>query len=125
MIKGVGVDLVHVGQFSELINRVGNGVLHRMFTSAELNLAEGKTNRLEFLATRFAAKEAVYKSVVPHLKQRFDFRIIETLNRQDGSPYVNITEQLQHYLQLAGIQNVHISISTEADYAAAFAVAEG
>lgn len=124
MIKGVGVDLVNVAKFRQTADAVSRRVLARMFTDAEIANAEESKDFMEYLATRFAAKEAAYKTIAPLLQKGFDFRIIEVLNRADGSPYINLSGEVLKYMDLAGIRNIHISISTEWDYAAAFAVAE-
>ena len=54
----------------------------------------------------------------------FDFRIVESLHRPDGSPYINITDCLRPYLEEAGVMTLHLSISTEGDFAQAIVVAE-
>ena len=46
-----------------------------------------------------------------------DWRLIETLNREDGSPYVVMREEY-------GNARIHISITTEAGLATAFCVVE-
>jgi phosphopantetheinyl transferase (holo-ACP synthase) len=45
------------------------------------------------------------------------------LHEADGNPYINVNEQLQAILDEAGITKLHISITTEKDYAAAFVIA--
>lgn len=96
-----------------------------MFTAREVTASCAVDNRDEYLAARFAAKEAVFKAVAPLLQnQQFDLRIVETLNREDGSPYVNVTGKLETILEQANVQKLHISITTEGEYAAAFVIAE-
>ena len=127
MICGIGVDMVTVSDMERRVARMSPGALARMFTPAEIeaSLARG-SRRAEYLATRFAAKEAVYKALAPSLgKGRLELRRIEILNRADGSPYANTEEaSLAAAVHKAGVAHIHLSITTEGDFACAFAVAE-
>lgn len=126
-MRGIGVDMVTISDMERRIARMTPGALARMFTQAELeaSLARG-ARRAEYLATRFAAKEAVFKAVAPCLPSGgLELRRIEVLNRADGSPYANTEESsLAAAMREAGIAQVHVSITTEGDSALAFAVAE-
>ena len=78
MIRGIGVDTVSISALSELMGRMTEGALARMFTKVELTASRSKTNPAVYLATRFAVKEAAFKAVAPHLKEKsFDYRRIE------------------------------------------------
>lgn len=104
MIKGIGVDVVEIARMEQSI-QIPN-FISSTFTQAEINNCHG--NEAEYYATRFACKEAVFKALhVP-----MDWRKIEVVNREDGSPYV------------VGMEKVHISITTEAGLATAFCVVE-
>ena len=127
MICGIGVDMVTVSDMERRVARMSPGALARMFTSSEIEASLARGNRrAEYLATRFAAKEAVYKALAPSLgKGRLELRRIEILNRSDGSPYANTGEaSLAAAMQKAGVARMHLSITTEGDFACAFAVAE-
>lgn len=121
MIHGIGVDMVDVERVQKIITTNQNFIAYT-FTSAEQELAQTRKNRAVFYATRFAAKEAVFKALAHNLKEKtFDLRLVETLNREDGSPYIN-TELLQTYLDELGAKNIHISLSDEIDKVIAFVV---
>ena len=127
MICGIGVDMVTVSDMERRVARMSPGALARMFTPAEIEASLARGNRrAEYLATRFAAKEAVYKALAPSLgKGRLELRRIEILNRADGSPYANTEEaSLAAAVHKAGVAHIHLSITTEVDFACAFAVAE-
>ena len=102
----------------------GDAFLHRTFTDMEREQALGRHDPAEYYAARFAAKEAVFKAVA-HLTpaRSFDFRIVETLRHEDGSPYIHVTDALRPLLEKAGISVLHISITTEGDFAVAFVIA--
>lgn len=127
MIRGVGIDMVTISDMERRVERMTAGALARMFTPAEIeaSLVRGD-RRAEYLAARFAGKEAVYKALAPCLgRGKLELRRIEILNREDGSPYANEEEpSLAAAMREAGVSRIHLSITTEGDTAAAFAVAE-
>ena len=130
MILGIGTDMVLISQIRHFLEdeTLSEAYRKHTFTPAENTaaLARPKPERPEFYASRFAAKEAAYKSLAHLLPEKqFDLRIIETLNTPDGCPYISVTEQLRAVMDAAGVQVLHISITTEGDYACAFVIAEG
>ena len=125
MIRGVGVDTVSVGGMAALVGRLDRGVLARMFTAYELSAARERADSTEYLAARFAVKEAVFKAVAPELEEKsFDFRRVETRSRSDGSPYGRVDDELRAVLDRAGVDRLFVSITTEEGFATAFVVAE-
>lgn len=125
MICGIGVDTVRVSVLSGLVAGMREGALGKMFTAYELAASREKREPDEYLATRYAAKEAVFKALGPALEQKlFDYRLVETRNREDGSPYIHVDDHLRSVMAQAGAARLHISITTEGDYATAFVVAE-
>ena len=104
---GIGVDIVKVDRFHldhiHFIKRVLTPKEYEIFLSYSL-----PQRRLEYLAGRFAGKEAYMKAChkgIGHLS----FLDIEILNDEFGAPYLNDIE-------------AEISISHEKDYAIAFVV---
>lgn len=127
MIRGIGVDTVSICEVARYLadERLAVPFLARTFTKAETAAADGRANQAEYYAARFAVKEAVFKAVGHLTEERFfDFRMVETLNTPDGCPYVNVTEKLAPILKAAKVDLLHVSITTEDDYATAFVVAE-
>ena len=125
MVKGIGVDTVDINEVDRLVNMKGNAFLHQVFTKNEIKEYKNSSNQNEFLATRFAAKEAVFKAVAHLTKSKsFDFRIVETLNEADGRPYVNIEGELKKILIDAGVNNILISLTTECNLATAFVISQ-
>lgn len=124
MVKGIGVDMVEVNTVREMMER-SDSFVRRTFTERERGLAEHAVSGEEFFAGRFAVKEAVFKALA-HLteKKTFDFRIVETLKEEDGSPFVNTEGELAGIMAEAGVRCLHVSISTEKEYVIAFVVAE-
>ena len=124
LIKGVGIDMVSIGEMSRYMKQFGASFVSRTFTNREVSASKLSPNPAEYLSTRFAAKEAVFKAVAHSTRSKqFDPRIVETLNDSDGYPVVQVNTRLQALLDEAGIEFLHVSMATEGDYATAIAVA--
>ena len=108
MIKGIGVDTVQISRIEQSLS-IPN-FLESTFTQQEI--ANELGDKPTYYATRFACKEAVFKAI----GYPTDWRVVETLNDENGKPYVSNPE----YKDL----KVHISITTEAGLATAFCVVE-
>lgn len=125
MIKGIGIDAVVIRDVAELLERMSKSVLCRIFTEWELSAAQKKAYPAEYLASRFAVKEAAFKAIAPRLSDKgFDYRRIETRNNVDGSPYIYVDEFLRMILNRAEIATLFVSITTTDGMAVAFVVAE-
>ena len=125
MIRGIGVDTVSIPELDAMLKRLTDGAIKRIFSTEELAASRNVRDASEYLATRFAVKEAVYKAVAPLLEgESFDMRMVETRNRADGSPYVNSNDVLDDVLKRAGVSHLLISITTEGNLATAFVIAE-
>ena len=118
----LGTDIIEVDRIKKLIKEKDNKFLSRIYTQKEIDYCESKgPNKYQHYAGRFAAKEAVFKILSIHFlknKKPLTFKDIEILNREDGSPYVNINNNLM----LACIPDVDISISHIKKYATAVAI---
>ena len=125
MVLGVGFDLVKIKEVKRLAEDVGEAFVSKTFSQREREVYKTVSNPWEYLASRFAVKEAVFKALA-HLTEdkTFDFRIVETLNHGDGSPYVKITPALKELMEEASIKKILVSVTHEEDYAGAFVVAE-
>lgn len=124
MIRGIGVDAVYIPDLQRMLE-TQSPIVSRLFTRRELAAAEEREHKVEYLAERWAAKEAVFKAVAPAATNaRFDLRIVETLSDEDGSPYICLSDSLRPILSVARIDTLHISLTAERDYATAFVIAE-
>ena len=63
MVLGIGLDLVELDRFRLLYGDFDPRVLDRCFTADEQAAVGTDTDRLTRLAARFAAKEAVLKTI--------------------------------------------------------------
>ncbi len=120
MILGIGIDIVKFERVKHIHAEYGNRFNTQVLTQREQEIIPIK-NRDEFLAGRFAAKEAVIKALGV---RNINLADIEILNDENGRPFIS---NIQTLLDKAGIsQSAHIlvSISHERDTAVGLALLE-
>jgi len=122
MIKGIGIDIVEVKRLRGIIQRWGERAKKRMFTSKELKYAQmRKKGEFIHLAGRFAAKEAVVKS----LGQPTSFLEVEISKEKNGRPYVTLKGKTKETARKMRVKEILITLSHTRTYAVAEAVALG
>lgn len=110
---------------------VGERLRRRILTAAELELPGQAARPAEFLAGRFAAKEAVSKAFGCGIGRVLGFTDMEILPDAGGKPSVTLTPEAWERLGLTGVRGpggsryaIHLSITHERQLASAFAVVE-
>lgn len=125
MIRGIGIDSVSISEIKRYMDIFGDTFVNRTFTKKEVEASKLTHCPEEYLATRFAAKEAVFKAIAHFTEKKlFDFRIVETLNETDGFPVVQMEGKLLALAEEAGVTAIHVAMTTEQDFASVFVVAE-
>ncbi len=118
-----GIDLVDFPRIAEMVERHGKRFLNRIFTAAEQEYADGNVNRMEKLAGRFAAKEAILKLVGTGWRGKIAWTDIEVINNAMGQPEVSLSGEVEKIADSMGITHVSVSITHTANFAIASAVA--
>lgn len=109
MITGIGCDIVNLNRLNINDEKLVSRILTQNELAVFLNKKKDKHKR-EYLAGRFAGKEAFFKAYgIEH--QMISFHDVEILNNEFGKPTINFP-------------NTFISISHEQDYAIAYVVVE-
>ncbi|GIP41062.1 holo-[acyl-carrier-protein] synthase [Paenibacillus sp. J31TS4] len=126
MIIGVGIDLVEISRVKRLMEGPsGERFVQRILTPEELRLAEDRKGRLhEYVAGRFAAKEAVAKALACGIGRQVGFQDIEILPDPLGKPECSLSAVSLHRLKLGSGVRVHLSITHTSTNAAAYVIAE-
>ena len=121
MIAGIGTDIVGVRRFAAILARTP-GFAARVFTAAEQLTGSGAPRSAESLAARFAAKEAAGKALgAPKVARFLD---CEVLVDADGRPSLRVSGALAEAAHRCGVTAWHVSLTHDADIAAAIVVAE-
>ena len=118
-----GIDLVDFPRIESMIDRHGGRFLNRVFTEREQSEADSVHNRVEKLAGRFAAKEAILKLLGTGWRGKIAWTDIEITNNSMGQPNVELTGEVKRIAVEAGIEQVTLSITHTANFAIASAVA--
>jgi holo-[acyl-carrier protein] synthase len=115
MIVGVGTDIIELARLEQVgVDRL----MKKILTEKEQSFVPQKTKRkLEFVAGRFAAKEAVSKALGTGVGASFAFYDIEIIPNELGAPEAA-------WVNPAGKPSVHLSISHSEHYATAMVVLE-
>ncbi|MBU8908769.1 holo-ACP synthase [Desertibacillus haloalkaliphilus] len=115
MITGIGIDIVELARIDKLIKQ------QPRFVSRILTPGEQETYRrlphhrsIEFVAGRFAAKEAFVKAVGTGISKQVGWQDIEISNDHFGKPVVSYPTE----------DYIHLSISHSKEYAIAQVVIE-
>jgi len=126
MIIGIGMDLLQIERIRRSLARPSaERFMERLLTAAEREQAARRQGRLaEFVAGRFAAKEAVSKAFGCGIGTSLSFQDIEVLSGDNGKPVCIVSEQALKRLELPAGVVVHLSITHTSEQAAAYAVAE-
>ena len=122
MILGVGIDVVPVDRFAETIARTP-GMIERLFTAAEQLTGSGTARSAESLAARFAAKEALAKSL--GAGGGMHWTDAEVVLDDAGRPSLIITGTVRERADALGVTRLHVSMSHDGGIAAATVIAEG
>ena len=124
MIYGIGTDIVEVKRIKEALNKYGVALAKKILTSQELltyKKTEGKEN---FLAKRFAAKEAFAKAMGTGMRSPVNFKSIEIIHDSLGKPKIKTISKLTLLVKSHHIKYCHLSISDEKNIAVAFVILE-
>ncbi|MDF2965787.1 MAG: acpS [Rickettsiaceae bacterium] len=119
MIQGIGVDSVQIPRIQEKLSKWGNSFARRILGPQELDifLALSPSKAINYLAKRFAAKEAITKALGCGIGNPYRFTDIQVLNNPSGQPYVVINEKYD-----TANNKIFISLTDEPPIAIAFAI---
>ncbi len=117
-MQHIGVDIVEIGRIDKVIARWGDRFLKRVFTPAELS---SYSRRISSLAARFAAKEAVLKSLEA-CDAGIGWQDIEILAEPNDKPTVSLTGRAGKVARTLSIKEMAVSLSHSEAYAVAFVV---
>lgn len=120
-LVGIGLDLIDLERFTSLYGAQDPDVLARCFTPRELGVVGNGTHRIERLAARFAAKEAVLK-VIGGLQDGMSLTDIEIGREPDGKPTVVLSGLALSEANARGATQLHLSMTHSAASAAAVVV---
>lgn len=125
MISGIGVDLCEIERIRNALKRHGNYFALRILDSVEYLEFQSlrELQRPQFLAKRFAAKEAISKALGIGIGRGFGFRDLFVRHDELGCPVVKLNPK-NKVLSNVLPRNIHLSVSDDNSYAIAFCTIE-
>jgi holo-[acyl-carrier protein] synthase len=122
MIYGIGTDIVRVARMRSSLQRFGETFARRILTSAEFD--EFRTDKCpaQFLAKRFAAKEALAKALGTGFRGGVRLSDIGVEHNEAGRPGLYYSGRTESLLRELGVAGSHLSLADEQEYAVAFVI---
>jgi holo-[acyl-carrier protein] synthase len=124
-ILGIGTDIVEVVRIGQMIERHGEVFLQRVYTEDEIRYCQRRKEYTQHFAGRWAAKEAVMKTLGTGWSRGISWRDIEVRTSKSGRPSIQLKGAAREIADQLGIGEVMISISHCRAYATATAIAVG
>ena len=122
-ILGIGIDIVKNKRIKSLINN--KAFLNRTFGKSEIEFSKKISNPVNYYAKRFAAKEALAKSIGTGFRNNLNFKDIEVYNDKIGKPYYLKSQKIKNIISKKfKIKkfDLFLSLSDEKDYSVAFTI---
>jgi len=124
-IVGIGTDIVECLRIGRMIDQHGELFLTRVYTEREIRYCQARKHATEHFAGRWAAKEAVMKTLGTGWSRGVGWRDIEICSSRSGAPSIVLRGAAREIAEQAGICDVLISISHCRTFATATAIAVG
>ena len=124
MIYGIGTDIIEIARIEASLRRHGDRFIRRILTGDEMQVFVERQQSAAYLASRFAAKEALAKAFGTGIGKNVSFLGIQITSSAAGQPRVDFIGETKTFASQCGINIVHLSLSDEKHYAVAMAVLE-
>lgn len=122
MVLGVGTDILLIERLRRASYDKTDAFMRATYSKREKEQALERDDPTLYFSTRFAGKEAVFKSLGLDGNQG-RFCEIEILNNDIGTPRVRLYGVIKNLAKQKGIGEILLSLSYDTEYATAFAVA--
>ena len=122
-ILGIGVDII---QNKRIKSSIKNKLfVSRTFGNKEIFFSKKTSDKTNYFAKRFAAKEALAKSIGTGFRNNLNFKDIQILNDKIGKPYYQKSKKIDKIINKkfkVKTYDLFLSISDEKDYSIAFTI---
>ena len=122
-ILGVGIDIVENSRIGNLLK--DKLFIKRIFSDSEILIAKKLKNKKNYYSKRYAAKEALAKSIGTGFRDNFNFKDISVINDKLGKPSFVISEKIKKIVKKQfkiSSFNFFLSISDEKKYSIAYVI---
>jgi holo-[acyl-carrier protein] synthase len=128
MIYGIGTDVCDIRRIRASLERHGDRFAQKILSDAEFATFKARGKRwpdraVNYLATRFSAKEAFSKAIGLGMRTPMTWRHCEIAKAPSGKPEIVLHGELKAWFEARGLA-AHVTVTDETDYAASFCVVE-
>ncbi|XRX42419.1 MAG: holo-ACP synthase [Buchnera aphidicola (Eriosoma harunire)] len=123
-ILGIGIDIVSLTRIEKTIIKFHTMFFKRILSKNELKNLKNTNNKINYLANRFAAKEATVKALGTGIQKKIQFKNIELYNDQLGKPKINLSGAALQLILKKKIVSIHVSLSHERLFTYAMVIME-
>jgi len=124
MIYGVGTDVVEIPRIEKALARFGERFARRILCAPELERFLSHRLPANYLAKRFAAKEAFTKALGTGIRAPANWHGVWVRNLPSGKPVLEFSAALQKLLAKRGVASSHLSLADEKGVAFATVILE-
>lgn len=110
MVIGIGIDMIEVARVGEKVSKE-NGFRQKVFSESECAFCESRTDKDQYYAARFAAKEAFLKATGKGLTIGYELHEIEVINDSLGKPGIILHGNFETLARENGWNKIHLSLS--------------
>ena len=122
-ILGTGVDIVEKSRIKIALKK--KLFIKRIFSLNEISNAKKIRDKLSYYSNRFAAKEALSKSIGTGFRDNFNFKDISIVNNKLGKPSFVVNNKIKNIIKKqfnVSSVNFFLSISDEKKYSIAYVI---
>ena len=128
MIYGIGTDICDIRRIRASLDRHGDRFALKILSDAEFATFKVRGARwpdraVNYLATRFSAKEAFSKAIGLGMRMPMTWRHCEIAKAASGKPEIVLYGELKAWFEARQL-TAHVTVTDETDYAASFCVVE-
>lgn len=121
-VVGIGTDIVEVSRIREMNEMAKARLAKRVLTPRELTHYQSINQADQYLAKRWAAKEAAAKALGSGIADGVSFQHFDIISLPSGQPQLQLSARALEVASSLGANSWHISIADERKYATAFVV---
>lgn len=123
MILGIGYDIVELNRIQKALDRWGDKFIDKILTEKEKTSLP--QNVVQYVGSRFAAKEATVKAMGTGFTMGISFRDIEVVVKPNSPPQIKLYNKAKEIAEKMKIKNIFLSISHEKSIVGAVVIFEG
>jgi len=129
MIIGTGIDIISNKRVRKILKKFPSAFLKKVFSRKEIEILQTKfldiysDKAINFIAKRFAAKEAFAKATGLGIGSNFSFTDIQILNNELGKPFI-LLDNKKNFTNIFNQSQIYLTISDERDYSVAMVIIE-